>query len=293
MGNLDLRPLSVGEILDRTFTLYRGHFVLFLGISAIPRILLLALNLAQLGFVMPGTMANIGKRTPTVPLWMQSPRAMITFFSLALVTAIIALIAYLLSQGAAVFAVSEIYLGRTITMTESFRRVFSRIGMMFGLMILNGLAIFAGFIFLIIPGIYLICRLIVGLPAMLVEDLGPTESMSRSFTLTQDNAGRAFLILLLYFALSMAAAMLFAFPFEILMLTSLKNPQMMMVWAAIMQVGTFIGSVLVVPVLTISSAILYFDLRVRKEAFDLQVMMNPMGGPAQAPATGSLPTMFN
>ena len=36
MGNLELRPLSVGEILDRTFTLYRGNFILFVGISAIP-----------------------------------------------------------------------------------------------------------------------------------------------------------------------------------------------------------------------------------------------------------------
>jgi len=26
----------MGEILDRTFTLYRGHFGLFIGISAIP-----------------------------------------------------------------------------------------------------------------------------------------------------------------------------------------------------------------------------------------------------------------
>ena len=30
MNNLDLRPLSVGEILDRTFTLYRNYFVLFI-----------------------------------------------------------------------------------------------------------------------------------------------------------------------------------------------------------------------------------------------------------------------
>ena len=53
MGTFDLRPLSLGEILDRTFTLYRGYFALFLGISANPHILVLALNLSQLLVVSP------------------------------------------------------------------------------------------------------------------------------------------------------------------------------------------------------------------------------------------------
>jgi hypothetical protein len=47
MATLDLRPLSLGELLDRTFTLYRGHFLLFLGISAIPQVFVLVIQLAQ------------------------------------------------------------------------------------------------------------------------------------------------------------------------------------------------------------------------------------------------------
>ena len=42
-----LRPLSLGEILDRTFSLYRRHFLLFVGITAIPHLLILVLNLWQ------------------------------------------------------------------------------------------------------------------------------------------------------------------------------------------------------------------------------------------------------
>lgn len=53
MNNLDLRPLSVGEILDRTFTIYRNYFVVFIGISAIPQLLVLALNLAQVAVWRP------------------------------------------------------------------------------------------------------------------------------------------------------------------------------------------------------------------------------------------------
>src|SRR2546429_8833007 len=51
MADLDLRPLSLGEILDRTFTLYRKHFLLFAGITAIPQLLVLALRLAQTLFM--------------------------------------------------------------------------------------------------------------------------------------------------------------------------------------------------------------------------------------------------
>ena len=38
----DLRPLSLGELLDRCFFLYRKNFLLFAGIVALPHLVLLA-----------------------------------------------------------------------------------------------------------------------------------------------------------------------------------------------------------------------------------------------------------
>jgi hypothetical protein len=37
-----LRPLSTGDLLDRTFSLYRSHFAVFLGIVALPHLCVLA-----------------------------------------------------------------------------------------------------------------------------------------------------------------------------------------------------------------------------------------------------------
>ena len=37
--SLDLRPLTLGELLDRSFSLYRHHFWLFVGIMALPSLL--------------------------------------------------------------------------------------------------------------------------------------------------------------------------------------------------------------------------------------------------------------
>ena len=47
MTALDLRPLSLGELLDRTFFLYRRNFLLFTGIAAIPYSLCLVMNLGS------------------------------------------------------------------------------------------------------------------------------------------------------------------------------------------------------------------------------------------------------
>jgi hypothetical protein len=107
--------------------------------------------------------------------------------------------------------------------------------------------------------------------------------------LTKDNAGRAFLILLLYVVILYASLLLFDIPLEIGIQSAAHNPSMLRVWTALLQVGNFIATVLVTPVFTIATSIFYFDLRVRKEAFDLQLMMNPQTSGVPAPrATGLL-----
>jgi uncharacterized membrane protein len=285
--SLDLRPLSVGEILDRTFTLYRTHFLLFLGICAIPQILLLIVNLAQVFIALPG------KQGKTAAIAQMSVGMGVAAVILGLLVLIVWLIVHLFAQGATVIAVSELYLGRTITISESFRRMRGEAGNLFGVILLNGLATGAAFILLIIPGIYVMCRLAVCIPAALIENLGPRTSLERSFELTKDNAGRAFLIILLYFALSFAAGALFAAPFQFMMLLSAakSHPETLRMWMALTQIGSTIATTLVTPVLTIASAILYYDLRVRKEAFDLQMMMNPLGGASPVPS--SVPSVLS
>jgi hypothetical protein len=290
VNTFDLRPLSLGEILDRTFTLYRAYFVLFLGISAIPRVLVLILNLAQV-FVLIPMGIGLGGNTPRAP----GPTAelvggLVAYGILAILAIVVGIVVVLLTQGATIIAVSELYLGRSITIADSFRRVRGDLGTLLGVVILNGLAVLAGFIFLIVPGIYIMCRLLVCVPAALSENLGPTESLERSFSLTKDNAGRAFVILLLYGALSIGAAILFAAPFEAGAFLSKSSPGLMVFWLAMTQVGAFAAGVLVTPVVTIASAVFYYDLRVRKEAFDLQLLMSPQG---IVRSSGGVPTVLS
>jgi predicted secreted protein len=288
MSTLDLRPLSIGELLDRTFSLYRRNFLLFIGISAIPQLLVLALQLVQLAI----TPVRVPFRPPvTTDFQSLSPGfsmgGVMGLLALLLVGFVIYVIAYLFSQGGTVFAVSELYLGRSTTIGQSLGRVRGELGSLFGVVLLNGLVTGVCFLLLIIPGIYMVCRLCVCIPAALLENLGPRESLERSFGLTKDNVGRAFLILLLYFAILYAALFLFDIPFAIGIQFEAHDPSMVRMLSALMQVGNFIAGVLITPIVTIASSIFYFDLRVRKEAFDLQLMMNPLSGGVPAPRSAT------
>jgi hypothetical protein len=280
MPELDLRPLSLGEILDRTFTLYRRNFLLFFGITALPQLLVLGFNLCQVLFTgRPGT-----------------PKVMSgTIIALGIIGALVGFIvyfvAYLFAHGGTVFAVSDLYLGRSTSIGASLRRMRGQAGSLLGVLILNGLAVMAAFIFLIIPGVYVACRLITCIPAALLENLGPRASLERSFALTKENAGRSFVIYLLYFAIFYAMFFLFAFPFMLALAVSAKNPALVTLWTMLMQVGGTLATILVTPIFTIASTVFYYDLRVRKEAFDLQIMMNPNEG--VLPASTGLPSILS
>jgi len=263
MNGLDLRPLSIGDILDRTFSLYRRHFLLFVGIVGIPQLLVLVFALGQTLFSWSTTDILTGTRNIGIGILV------------LLVYVVVAILAYLYSQGGTMLAVSEIYLGRTATIAESLRNVGADIGSLLGLAILSGLAIGGAFILLIVPGIYVACRLLVCLPATLIEKRSPREALSRSFELTKGFAGRAFVILVLSVVLSYAAVLLLTMPTAIALAAKVGGPSMTIFWTAMTQVGSAIGSILVTPILRIATAVFYFDLRVRKEGFDLQFMMDP------------------
>ncbi len=78
------------------------------------------------------------------------------------------------------------------------------------------------------------------------------------------------------------------FPFSVAARLTAKDPGLVEVWLVLDQVGSFLATTLVTPILTIATAVFYYDLRVRKEAFDLQLMMNQVG--STAGRTAGVPT---
>jgi hypothetical protein len=273
-SGFDLRPLSIGDILDRTFLLYRRYFPLFLGITAIPQVFILAWNLAR-------TLAP-SAGNPALTFSLSAGNLALTFVGL-----ILTLIVYLFAQGGSVLAVSELYLGKSTSISASLKRVWDDFGPLFGVLMLNGLVVGFGYLLLVVPGIYLTCRLLVCVPAALIENRGPRESLDRAFDLTRDNAGRAFVILLLSAVLTYAATAQFVIPFTNATLNAAHDPNKLRLYTAQTHVSTTAAGNLVTPVALIATSIFYYDLRVRKEGFDLEFMMNP--GAPQAPRSSGPP----
>jgi hypothetical protein len=263
------------------------------GIMAIPHLLTLGLNLAQV-LLVRSTANTAGVAVGHAPS-IQGASAGGGFLAFGLlgglVGVVVYLFAYLFSQGGTIYAVSDLYLGRPTTIGASLQRMWGRLLNLFGVSVLSGLAILAATLFLIIPGIYVACRLITCLPAALLEDLGPRESLSRSFALTKANAGRAFGIYVIYIVMLYAIIMVFTFPSLFLTATLAKDPSMAWISLALVQVGTFVAGTLVGPFLLIATSVFYYDLRVRKEAFDLQMMMNPSG--SVAPTVSTAPSLLS
>jgi hypothetical protein len=271
-----LRPLSTGELLDRTFVLYRSHFGLFVGIFALPHLLVLAFQCLGVAVRHPGNqLADLGAQF----LWGMGALVLTLFFSAV-------------SQAATVVAVSQVHLDRPASISDSFSRVKAEIWGVFVLILLVTLGVGAGFIALIVPGILLALMWSLSVPVKVLENKGVTDAMSRSSDLTKGDWGRVFVIWLLFILLGFAIGLLLRWPLEIAAgVSSIAGMQRSSGgWQVALLVSTFVSECLVGPLGTIAFSLLYYDERVRKEAFDLQLMMTTLDAsalpisPAQAGA---------
>lgn len=272
-----LRPMSLGELLDRSFFLYRKHFVLFVGIIALP-------HLAVLGFQLVGVAVRSGESA-------------MKFTALSLIWTLGSLVIYLgavaASQGATVVAVSKVHLGNDASVSESFAGMKGRILYLALIMIGVGIGVGIGFIFLIVPGIILALMWALTIPVAVLEDKGLRDATSRSAELTKGARGRIFVVYFLFVILTYIAYMLWEIPILAMIGVFAQGQRPMTalpVWSQVaIPVGSFLSQCLVGPLLTIALSLVYYDQRVKKEAFDLQLMMSSLDatqGGTTIPAAG-------
>ena len=158
------------------------------------------------------------------------------------------------------------------------------VGQIVGVMISVGIRVMLGFLLLIIPGIWLGLRYSVAVPAAMLEDLNVQASLDRSSDLTEGSRGRIFVIYFLVWVLTVTFAMVGGVAATLIGLHASRHagPQAMILQYLI----TFVTNSLVYPMLYIALSLVYYDQRVRKEAFDIQHMMTMLGDPS-SPATSA------
>ncbi|HKR96296.1 MAG TPA: hypothetical protein VJW55_13070, partial [Candidatus Angelobacter sp.] len=101
------------------------------------------------------------------------------------------------------------------------------------------------------------------------------SAFQRSWFLTKKSVWRIILVFLLTGVLGVILAVVLALPAEIY--TAAVHNKGSIVGIVLQQIGSFIAGVLATPISVTAIAIIYYDQRVRKEAFDLQLMMEAVG----------------
>jgi hypothetical protein len=239
-----LRPLSVGEILDVSFTLYRRHFATL------------------------GTVALLCSGLPVLlSLYIEASGGVLQNLSLTLVYYVIFTVLSSIATAATVFVVSESYLGRPLTAAGALRRAAPMLGRLIVCSLLFAIVVGFGFILFLVPGLVLLCGLLMAFPSLVLETgNSPTGALSRSWSLTRGSRWRMLgllttMVILLYVpivALGTIATVVFP-----------SNGTLMLAVVGVMQM-------LLYPLLYCVLTVAYYDLRVRKEGFDLEVLASTL-----------------
>ncbi|MGD0683210.1 MAG: hypothetical protein ABR990_14310 [Terracidiphilus sp.] len=305
----NLRPMSLGEILDRTAQLYRSNFLLFAGIYAVYAGVVLVLSLAQIGLtsILKGL-----ELTVLVPALMGVAALIEAFFIIIFAGAVIAAINR---------AVAWVHLGEPATIRGAYQSTLPQLGRYIWLMILTTFYICAPLLLLLVliplaifmvPGFtgggssseamgilaavvlvlffiaWIVYAILMGLryslavPACVVENLKARAALRRSIELSKGSRGRIFLLGLLIIVIQFGLVMLT----QVFFIVAVFNQpgHVLPAWMqALQQIVNFFTNTLFGPIWATGIALFYYDQRVRREGYDIEWMLQAAG--LTAPAT--------
>lgn len=287
----DLRPMEFGEILDGALQLFRRHFGLFLKLS-------LAVMWLPLAFSIYWRARFFGLATATPEQTAAVMQSQIVPFMLwGLVWGVLYGAGMLLLTAGSIRVISDSYLGREPQFGDSLQFGVGKIVplflvglgktlLLFLLLILSGvvigltgaaggLAVLLVFIEVIAAVwlfIYVACGYMVTTPVVVLETLSSNfDAFGRSWELTKGARGRVFGLVFVAGLISsvLPAVVLSAVGALIAQLA----PVATIAWTVIAAVLPVVLTPIVPCVLTLA----YYDLRVRHEGFDLQLLSEQLG----------------
>jgi len=309
-----LRPMSLGEILDRTAELYRTNFGLFAGIFVVYAGAALAMNLLVLGL----EELLRAEHMIRAAIWVRLSALGIEWLVLFLMA------------GAAVAAICRavawVHLGEPATIRGAYASILPRLGRYLWLMTVTffvvwtpivllylgyfGTVLFFGrglrpnagataqhaaginpqaamvaltataiFLLLMIPAvvytILMALRYALALPACVVEDLAALRAIRRGIDLSKGSRGRIFVLGVLIFAIKLVfVAITQAFVF---IAAFRHRGQIGPGLTVLSQVMTFFTNTFLGPIYATGITLLYYDQRVRQEGYDIVWMMEAAG----------------
>lgn len=266
--------------------MYRSHFALYFGTSAVAYSLVLILGLVTNLAVLPHVAKN--------PKQMQALSVLFSMVNSAVATLPIAI-----GIAALIAAVAANYLGQTMTIRQAYAAVRKRwvrciliplVAYFYALTPVMLACAATAIVFVAVPAgsvrflaVGVMVLLIVAafafafllalhwalaIPGAMLEDLKIHPSLKRSYALTKGSLGRIFVMLLLVGVVMMIVQ--YAVLIPLLFLTVKNHGAITLASRILTPVSSFLSGSIVMPIIAIALTLFYYDQRIRKEGYDVQ-----------------------
>lgn len=299
-----LRPMGMGDILDEVFYLFRSRFALLAGIAAVLYVPYSILE-SIIGYRSLRAQHELEQATTQDPTQLYMSLVELYGFKLALFILFVFL--SLLMSAALTHAISQIVLGRETSAIEAIRYIGQRfwgfawtqilaylivfipiiltlgllvgvtsIAIVSGLPSAGGMILIGAFTILLIPmsivTIFLAIRIVLVQPVFVVEGLSGMAAVKRSYGLVAGHWGKIFVTMLIaqviILILSGAAGVI---P-QLWLQAAEAAGRSQAIPFIVSQIATTIANIAFSPIVASVLVLLYFDLRIRKEGFDLEIL---------------------
>jgi hypothetical protein len=250
-----LRPLTTGEVLDVSFGLYRALFFPLVIIAAICRALPLLVS------IFFQVSAKTVSRDPAAMV-----TAMVDHLPIGIAAIVLSLIASAFAVASTTSIVSASYLGHAISANSALARAAGVIGQVIVVSILTAISVMVGLIVLIVPGLIIMAGLALATVTLVLEPgTGPIAAMNRSWELTSGSRWKVFITVFVAWLFLLIPAIVVSIIAAIGNAAGIWSPLVSTVLSGLLQIFAY-------PFLYVVITVLYYDMRVRKEGFDLELL---------------------
>jgi hypothetical protein len=297
---LALRPLRLGELLDRAIRLYRANFLTFIGIIAVVYVPLMVLQTAASALLSSSMLNSFS--TPEEIL------ANTTYWAGLGSTLLLAMVQFVLVQGIATGAltraVADTYLGKKTGILEAYRGIGKSWLTLVGALLFLGLIVIGVFLWWLVPcigwftGLGMLLFIMAAVnplvpPIVVLEHQRAIDAVRRAWSLARR---RFWPVLGSIFVLYLFSVIVVNGPAAIVnvllaqVLQSSGDPTKQLVLTSIIQGLVSLVFVLIYyPLQMTAFTLIYFDLRVRTEGFDLALLTMEANGSTDITETMAAP----
>ena len=254
MSDTNLRARSVSEIVDAAFALYRRHSGQYILVVALAHVPTLILQIVMQASRAPGSTPSLANSMLLMPVWLVTGCFM---------------------QGVVILMGSRVYLGGEPDTSSAVSTVLGRYGQLLTASLLLWIAYAVGLVGFLVGALYVAARFFAVVTVVVLERRNAVDAFSRSSVLSDGLKGHVLRALILVYAIYMLLLMGASW------IAGLAGNQVVSL------IASSAVTIVVYPVLILTSMVLYYDARIRHEGFDLEQMERALGAPTITPSANA------